>query len=293
MNIYYKAFFILFSISFLIKCDTKKKEASLLLNNETSIKKEANKILEKKVALYSSPSESSSILKKEFTIRDLDKDSILDVVMFLCLENKKDKAFKGTEIIFFKNIGKSLIFEDSQFYDKKHITPDVKANLLNKNLFLTNEVLADPYGKLNYSYTRPANITYFNSLYYDYTSNDSNFDNYYSSTSDLTKDVRYTTYRQKGQTKYVTAKNGLLCRNAPGSNGDIIYKFDYKAEVNVIGITNQKATFFDKDRDKHIEEYWFLVTISDEDYGYEIEEGEEGYSDEPITGFVFGGYLED
>ena len=67
------------------------------------------------------------------------------------------------------------------------------------------------------------------------------------------------------------------------------YKRQFRKNVNCL----KKATFFDKDRDKHIEEYWFLVTISDEDYGYEIEEGEEGYSDEPITGFVFGGYLED
>lgn len=71
---------------------------------------------------------------------------------------------------------------------------------------------------------------------------------------------------------YVIAENGLLCRDKP--NGEVIHKFSYGEELQIINYTDEKLTIVNDW--KEISGNWVEVAIPDTDK----------------TGYVFDGFLE-
>lgn len=70
---------------------------------------------------------------------------------------------------------------------------------------------------------------------------------------------------------FVTAQGGLLCRDAPG--GEVIHKFSYGEEVDIIEVTDEELTIIDEGEE--ISGNWVEVYIPDSD----------------VSGYVFDGFL--
>lgn len=79
------------------------------------------------------------------------------------------------------------------------------------------------------------------------------------------------TAQEYKETRFVTAKSGLLCRDKP--HGKVIHKFAYGTEVEIIATTNQELTITDEG--KKVSGYWVEVKIGNTNK----------------SGYVFNGFL--
>ena len=268
VDIFYKLFLTLFFVVFFIKCDKKLiKKNSVLSNDEASVVSEAeikiqNTLDEKLLSL-----KGVSLLSKHIATFDMDYDNLLDAIVFLGFKNVQDNSFYQSKILFLKNNGKELIPIDSVTSSKKYIIPSQSKTFYSArgDGVIVEKFIPDSFGRLGSSFDSRGIIIYLeNELYLDYIS---------------TNDVKFS-YTLRDEIKYVSAENGLLCRDQPGKQGKVIHKLNYGEEVNVTGITDQELTIYDEDINESITDYWVIIQL----------ETSNTYAKK---GYVFNGYLVD
>ncbi|WP_108866817.1 hypothetical protein [Aquimarina aquimarini] len=237
-----------------------------LKNEKSSIREAINKDLDKKM-LPDSTSLKLLEMKRHIEVIDLDRDKLLDGVVFLSAFRKKNNSFMQTAIIHYDNNGKemcliSAITSNSLVFpiqDNEDSTVVYKKNHIN-----TKEIEPDNSGKLDSSKTRSGYIELNKGqlIYKKVTG----WDHY-----DRNNTLRIS---RVDHHKYVTAKNGLIYRDEP--DGKALGTFPFETMVHIIGKTGWKKTIYDTDFKGDIEGEWVQVNINE-------------YSDE--TAFVFDGFL--
>lgn len=237
-----------------------------LKNDEISIKDAINKDLDK-IMLPDSTYLKQFEIKRHIEVIDLDRDELLDGVVFLSTFDKKNNDFTGMVLIYYDNTEKKMCLRDAITSTKLIFPIQEKedATLVYKKSHIdTKEIKPDNSRKLDSSKTRSGYIELNNGKFI------------YRKPTSTTYYEMHDSYQvdKVNYYKYVTAKNGLIYREEP--DGKALGTFPFETMVHVTGKTGWKKTMYDRDYEGDVSGEWVIVSLNE-------------YSDE--TAFVFNGYL--
>ncbi len=229
------------------------------LKDKEAIEKVIKKDIKKKFTSTSLSLKQVVIKSKRIAIVDLNKDGLLDAVVFISFLNEKDNSFKETGMLYYKNEGKEMVLKDTHS-SYKYIYPDERISnenvTWNKHIVFTEEMETNSLGIIDESKITEGNVSIEKEkISYGIFVSESNYD--------LNEHEAY---------KYVLAENGLIYRDAP--NGNAKGKFSYGKQLHIVGTTGIKKIIYEEG--KKLKGEWVEVLID---------------KNLKNTAFVFDGFL--